>query len=61
MDLRWDRPLVPAGRANGCDMNETDDRLAGDPVWELFAAPTTGAAERPADFIATDDGWSWPV
>jgi hypothetical protein len=27
-------------------MNEVDDRLAGDPVWELFAAPTTGAARE---------------
>jgi hypothetical protein len=25
-------------------MNETDDRLAGDPVWELFALPTVPSA-----------------
>jgi hypothetical protein len=27
-------------------MNETDDRLVGDPVWELFAHPTPGPAHE---------------
>ena len=26
-------------------MNETDDRLVGDPVWELFTQPTAGPAD----------------
>jgi hypothetical protein len=26
-------------------MNETDDRLVGDPVWELFAQPTAGPTQ----------------
>jgi hypothetical protein len=29
-------------------MNETDDRLVGDPVWELFAPPIAGAVQQPA-------------
>jgi hypothetical protein len=37
-------------------MNETDDRLVGDPVWELFAHPTPGPAQ-PASRIRRYGPW----
>ena len=37
-------------------MNETDDRLVGDPVWELFAYPAPGPAQ-PASRIRRYGPW----
>jgi hypothetical protein len=39
-------------------MNETDDRLVGDPVWELFTQPTPGATD---DALRTHHYGQWLV
>ena len=36
-------------------MNETDDRLVGDPVWELFPDPSTDT--KPDAPAAIYPGW----
>jgi hypothetical protein len=39
-------------------MNEADDRLAGDPVWELFPYPAPGPVQGS---VLTRDDWRWLV
>lgn len=37
-------------------MNEVDDRLAGDPVWELFPYPSSGQTQE-AGFVRRSERW----